>query len=125
MRSRQNWLGLGLTVALMSATTAPVGAQSVIIINRGTSYEHSQPPAVGSFIYGSPIPTPVPVNPSTGLIPSRVYNTYPQRRYKGDYDRYPRQRYSVKDSTIVNPILVNPRVRNSTLVHPVIIKDSP
>jgi hypothetical protein len=111
MQSHLNFLELGLAVALIAATTAPVSAQNVIIINRG-SYGVSQPPTVGNFIYGSPIATPVPVDPTTGLMPSRTHNSYPQIRQR------------VIDSTLVNPVLVNPKIQDSTLVNPVIINNS-
>ncbi|MBW4607333.1 MAG: hypothetical protein KME22_08925 [Hassallia sp. WJT32-NPBG1] len=74
----------------------------------------NQPPTVGNFIYGSPIPTPIPVNPSTGLIPS--HNNY--------YYSHPRIRQNVRNSTFVNPVLVNPTIRNSTLINPTIVRDS-
>ncbi|MBD0263579.1 MAG: hypothetical protein ICV78_12890 [Tolypothrix sp. Co-bin9] len=140
-----NWLGLGSALALMSATIAPAAAEQVIVIDgggisigvnqprvrgnsiyynqprvRGNSiyYNNSirvnQPPTFGNFIYGSPIPTPIPVNPSTGLIPS--HSNY--------YYSHPRIRQNVRNSTFVNPVLVNPTIRNSTLINPTIVRDS-
>jgi len=127
-RWRLNWNGADITSAissialgtmLITATTAPAAAQSVVV-QRGFSVgvTHSpvppayiyQPPAA-SYIYGSPIPTPVPVNPVTGLAPSTSnYQAYPVRR-------------NIVDSTLVNPVLVNPTIRNSTLINPVIVND--
>ena len=146
-----NWLGLGSALALMSATIAPAAAEQVIVIDGGgisigvnqprvgsssiyygnpirvnhprrgsysTYYGNSirvnQSPTVGNFIYGSPIPTPIPVNPSTGLIPS-------QTNY---YYSHPRVRQNVRNSNLVNPVLVNPTIRNSTLINPTIVRDS-
>lgn len=111
---QRSLLGLGFAVTIATAITAPVSAQSVIIINGGGTYDVQHPPSVGNFIYGSPISTPVPVNPSTGLIPSRTYHSYPHS--------YPKIRHRVIHG---NPILVNPHIRNSTIVNPVIVKDSP
>ncbi|GAB1540267.1 hypothetical protein NUACC21_29360 [Scytonema sp. NUACC21] len=117
---QRNLLGLGFAVALVTAITAPASAQNWVDINRGATYGVTQPPAVGNFIYGSPIPTPIPVNPVTGLTPNHSQNLYPQGYYS-----YPQGRYKIIDSTIVNPVLVNPQIRNSTLVNPVIVKDGP
>jgi hypothetical protein len=108
-------LGLGFTVALMGATTTPVSAQQIIVIDQAGFYGVHQPqtPTVGSFIYGSPIPTPMPVDPVTGLMPNRsIYNTYPKLHQ------------NIQDNVLVNPVLVNPKIRNSTLINPVIVKDS-
>ncbi|MFH7024563.1 MAG: hypothetical protein ACHBN1_03985 [Heteroscytonema crispum UTEX LB 1556] len=109
-----NLLALGFIVAL-ATTTTPASAQQLIIIDRGAPYQINQQPVVGSFIYGSPIPTPMPVNPSTGLMPIDTGNTY--------YS-YPQVRQNVTDSTLFNPILVNPYIGNSTLVNPVIVNDA-
>ncbi|MGI8503754.1 MAG: hypothetical protein ACR2LR_21875 [Hassallia sp.] len=127
-----HWLGLGSALALMSATIAPAAAEQVIVIDgggisigvnqprvRGSSIYYgnpirvNQPPTVGNFIYGSPIPTPIPVDPTTGLTPSGSSGYY-----------YPPYRQNVRNSTFVNPVLVNPTIRESTLINPVIVRDS-
>ncbi|WP_138506446.1 hypothetical protein [Nostoc sp. PA-18-2419] len=107
------WLGAGISLAAMSATIAPASAQ-IIIIDGGSGFRQS--PAVGSFIYGSPIPTPMPVDPATGLMPQRTdyYNNY----------SYPGVRQRVRNSTLINPTLINPAIGDSTLVNPVIINNS-
>ncbi|MCC5628690.1 hypothetical protein LC613_11510 [Nostoc sphaeroides CHAB 2801] len=70
---------------------------------------------MGSFIYGSPIATPMPVDPTTGLIPQRTdYYNY----------SYPQIRQNVRNSTLINPTLINPAIRDSTIVNPVIIDNS-
>ncbi len=90
-------LGFGVAVALVSTVFTPVSAQSVIIINGGTSYyRRNDNPTVRNFIYGSPISTPVPVNPVTGNIHTDSYYSKPHRKRK------------VYNSTITNPVLVNP-----------------
>ncbi|MDZ8184279.1 MAG: hypothetical protein RMX96_05370 [Nostoc sp. ChiSLP02] len=106
-------LGAGISLAMMSATIAPASAQ-VIVIDGASGF--NQAPAVGSFIYGSPILTPMPVNPATGLTPQRIdyYNNY----------SYPGVRHRVRNSTLINPTLINPTIRDSTLVNPVIINNS-
>ena len=130
---QRNWLGLSSALALISYTIAPVAAEQVIIIDGGgISIGVNQPrvnddsiydgnsirvnqPRVNSFIYGSPIPTPIPVDPTTGLIPNST----------SDYSySYPRMRQNVINSTFVNPVLVNPTIRESTLINPVIVRDS-
>jgi hypothetical protein len=85
--------------ALIGAVAAPASAQSVIIINGSTPYNGgNHNPTVGNFIYGSPIPTPVPVNPITGGIPTQSYFSKP------------RKSRTIHNSTFVNPVLVNPTI---------------
>lgn len=119
--SQPHWLGAGITLVLMSTAIAPASAQQVIVIDRNNPYGVSQPPAVGSFIYGSPIPTPMPVDPSTGLLPSSR-TTYPSTIYPNDYPRIRHHRFN--DSTLVNPTLINPTIKDSTIINPVIINNS-
>ncbi|QMS91870.1 hypothetical protein HUN01_31315 [Nostoc edaphicum CCNP1411] len=111
--SQLNWLLAGMTLAVMGVTIAPASAQRAIVIDGG--YGVRQSPSVGSFIYGSPIPTPMPVDPATGLMP--------QRNHFRDYS-YPQFRQNVRNSTLINPTLVNPSIRDSTIVNPVIINNS-
>lgn len=98
---------------LIATTTAQALAQSVVVVNQGIPYGVIQSPPVTSYIYGSPIPTPMPVNPTNGLLPSSNYYPYPA---------YPVRRTTV-NSTLFNPVLVNPTIKNSTLVNPVIVND--
>jgi hypothetical protein len=117
---------LPLGMALVTAISKPAAAQSTIIIDGGYNYPNngyyyppspSQQPTGSPFVYGSPIPTPVPVDPNTGLTP-RNNNTY---SYPVDPNPLGNR---VQNSTIVNPVLVNPKIRDSTIVNPVIV-DSP
>jgi hypothetical protein len=98
---------------LVTMPSAPVAAQSVVF-NQEAPYRVSQPQMVGSFIYGSPIPTPMPVDPVTGFsvrrTPLNSWNSTPTRRTG-----------TVVNSTLVNPVLVNPTIRDSTLINPVIL----
>ncbi|MBE9200284.1 MULTISPECIES: hypothetical protein [unclassified Nodularia (in: cyanobacteria)] len=108
-----NWLGVGIICSVISATITPAAAGSVIIINN--TVRINQPPAVGSFIYGSPISTPMPVDPATGLIPRRSdrdYHSYPVVSPMPNFGSNP---------TLINPTLINPVIRNSILVNPGII----
>ncbi|NJM20863.1 MAG: hypothetical protein HC836_38050 [Richelia sp. RM2_1_2] len=99
VKAQPYFLGLGIATALIAAVAAPASAQSIIIINgENRHYERNQHPTVGNFIYGSPIATPVPVNPATGHIPTQSDFSQPYRIRKVD------------NSTSINPILVNPRI---------------
>lgn len=106
-----------VTAAIFSlgiATQAPVAAQSVIIVPQGGFYGVQQPQTFSSFIYGSPIPTPMPVNPVTGH----------SIRTTNDFDAFPSRRSgSVVNSTLLNPILINPTIQDSTLVNPIILNN--
>jgi hypothetical protein len=129
-------LGLGLTAVAAAAAlgvgTTPANAE-IKIIGGADFYGSGQSPSVGGFIYGSPIPTPIPVNPATGLAPNPAHNSlYPHRVYHSypeyDYYSYPdddyynrRGGYYNRDTILVNPVLVNPSIKNSTLVNPTII----
>lgn len=119
--SQLNLLGASISLSVMSAI-APAFAQPVIVIDGASGVSRScgaacyqTSPAVGSFIYGSPIATPMPVDPATGLMPTRRTNYH---------DSYPQLRQNVKNSTLINPTLINPTIRDSTLVNPVIINNS-
>jgi hypothetical protein len=93
-----------------------------------------------SIIYGSPIPSPVPVNPVTGVpvhsypsgyYPSGYYRSgyYPSRHYPSGYyypSGYGVYRRGYRRSHFNTPVLVHPkitkgRVHNSTLIQPRII----
>ncbi|WP_414548252.1 hypothetical protein [Anabaena sp. CCY 0017] len=130
-----NWLGIGIICSVISATITPAAAQRIII---NQTVRINQQPAVGSFIYGSPISTPMPVNPATGLMPrhsDRDYHSYPvvrpvnprrrliPRHSDRDYHSYPVVRPRSNrgsNSGLINPTLINPVIPNSTFVNPVI-----
>ncbi|MEH2437278.1 MAG: hypothetical protein V7K25_24095 [Nostoc sp.] len=120
--SQLNWLLAGMTIGVMGVSIAPASAQRVIVIDGGYGARRrceaacrQTSPSVGSFIYGSPIPTPMPVDPTTGLIPQRThYYNY----------SYPQIRQNVRNSILINPTLINPAIRDSTIVNPVIIDNS-
>ncbi|MBE9015800.1 hypothetical protein IQ272_06535 [Chroococcidiopsidales cyanobacterium LEGE 13417] len=101
---------LPLGILLVNAT--PASAQSTIIINGGGNYPDGNyyrrnQPQSAPYIYGSPIPSPIPVNPATGMTPKpadRYFDRYPDSAPSRDqnitiinvdrsYDRYPHDRY--------------------------------
>lgn len=96
----QQYFASFATAALIGAVAAPASAQSIIIINNGNTPYHGRNhnPTVGNFIYGSPISTPVPVNPVTGHIPTQSYFSKPRRSR------------TIYNPTFVNPVLVNPTI---------------
>ncbi|HYW21423.1 MAG TPA: hypothetical protein VE956_19405 [Nodularia sp. (in: cyanobacteria)] len=111
-----NGLVIGIICTVISAKITPAAAGSVIIINNAVRI--NQPPAVGSFIYGSPISTPMPVDPRTGLISprggdGRDYHSYPVVSPNGS-----------SNSGLINPTLINPVIRDSTLSNPVIFNNN-
>jgi hypothetical protein len=121
--SHLSFLALGITTAL--GLTSPASAQTSTIIYQGTTtttYDNYRQPTVTNFIYGSPIPTPVPVNPITGQIIDSSNYSIPLRRYR--QHSYPPVRQNFTNSTFVNPVLVNPRIHNSTIINPIIVNDS-
>ncbi|MEO0684505.1 MAG: hypothetical protein AAFY76_05515 [Cyanobacteria bacterium J06649_11] len=101
-KTQPYFLGFGVASVLLAGIAAPAAAQSVVIINNSvnssTSYYRGHSHTTVNFIYGSPIPTPVPVNPVTGHIPIQSYFSKPRRSTK------------VYNATFINPVLVNPAI---------------
>ena len=119
---QMKWWGIGIICSVVSATITPAAAQRIIINN---TVRINQQPAVGSFIYGSPISTPMPVDPATGLMlrrsnDDRDYHSYPVVRPRPNLGRNP----TLINPTLSNPTLSNPVIRNSTLVNPGIINNN-
>lgn len=86
----------------------PTAVQSQIIIINPNPYPVTPQPQSGTFIYGSPIPTPVPVNPVTGkpTVFERNTNSYPvvQPRRQRQVIIVPnRDRVSRTNTIIINP----------------------
>ena len=110
-----NWFRLidGLTpltlgVALLTSLGMPVEARPVVV--------QSAPPT--SYIYGSPIPSPVPVNPVTGQ-PSSL-SSYGYRDYNHNLIRRPLGN-TIRNSTLINPTVIDSTISDSVLIDPVII----
>jgi hypothetical protein len=75
-------------------------------------------PGYTNWIYGSPIPAPMPVNPVTGSsVNSQFYHGYiitQPRRFKRS-DRH------INNSILVSPTVINSQFSNSVLVNPTIV----
>ncbi|MFE1747619.1 hypothetical protein [Coleofasciculus sp. H7-2] len=141
-------LTLGVTV--LTGAISPAKAQ--LIIQQGVPTYGVPQQSVGSFIYGSPIPSPIPINPTTGMsdrgssnyyrLNPNPYPSYPDyyQGYPNSYPSYPDyyQGYPnsypsypsypigsnrrVNNSTLINPTLINPQIRDSILINPVIVR---
>ncbi len=102
---------LTLGVALLTSAGMPAEAIPVLV----------QSPPPGNYIYGSPIPTAVPVNPLTGQVYSVSPYNSPVYNYR-TYDPFVTPgRGVIRNSTLINPTIINPRVSGSVLVDPVIV----
>lgn len=101
---------LTLGATLLASIAMPAEAIPVVI------QSSSQPT---THIYGSPIPSPVPVFPGTSSPYSHspynhsIYN--PVRRPLGGV---------IRNSTLINPTIINSTISDSVLVDPVIINPS-
>lgn len=111
---------LTLGVVLLTLMGTPADAQSRII----------QPPSSTTHVYGSPIPSPVPVVPGTSypssLSPHNFGNyNYGYSNYNYGYGNYPSvirpRRTVIRNSTLINPTVINSTITDSVLVDPVII----
>lgn len=99
--------------SLLLGTGLPASANPVVVQSCG----YSQPPSA-NFIYGSPIATPIPVNPYTGMAANSPLNQV----YSGCSIRTPdRQPGAIQNSILVNPTLVNPNISNSVIVNPGVV----
>lgn len=111
---------LTLGVILLTLMGTPADAQSLMI----------QSPPSTTHVYGSPIPSPVPVVPGTNY-PSSLspYNSgnynYNYSNYNYGYSNYPSairpRRTVIRNSTLINPTVINSTITDSVLVDPVII----
>jgi len=113
---------LTLGAALLVAWVPPASAIP-LVIQSGNYIQRVQQPSIGSFIYGSPIPTPMPVNPLTGEIISGFNNYYPYYYGIRTPQRVPVSG-TIYNSTLVNPTLVNPNIYNSVIINPTIVPSS-
>ncbi len=123
---QQSWLNyllapLTVGVALVVSGAIPVTANPIIL--------RSQPQTCSSIIYGSPIPSPVPVNPVTGQpcsLSSNNYHNYNYRDYDyRDYNSARNQvRGTIQNSTLINPTIIDSTISDSVLIDPTIINSS-
>ncbi|MBV8886147.1 MAG: hypothetical protein JO235_19435 [Chroococcidiopsidaceae cyanobacterium CP_BM_RX_35] len=80
-QSQRNLVNIFTTVVAMVAGAVIVNAAAPVSAEPGVVYEQNVPTnAPQSFIFGSPIPTPTPVDPYTGQAPSRDYS-YPANNF--------------------------------------------
>lgn len=98
-----------LGVAILNVTF-PVEAIPLIVQQSNCSQSTS------SFIYGSPIPTPMPVNPITGLR-NFGNNSYQNCNFSNPVPLSG----TIQNSILINPTLVNSQVYDSVLVNPTIV----
>lgn len=114
-----------MTIIFVGAATAPLSAQVISIENQG--FDAAYPTSANnSIIYTNPIPTPNNSIIYGSPIPSPSI-TYPHKSYSYP-SYYPDSVTKVRDSrrtTLTNPVLVNPTIRDSTLINPTIIEIQP
>lgn len=111
----QTLLPLTLGVALVTSIQMPATATPVII--------NSPPPT--TQIYGSPIPSPVPVVPGTSQpsLYSPYNNTY-GNTYRNHYPIRTPGRGTIRNSTLINPTIIDSTITDSVLIDPTIINSS-
>jgi hypothetical protein len=114
--------GLGvLTVGLASllVQAAPSLANPVIYdYGNYRSYPYPSDRGYSNFIYGSPIPAPVPVNPVTGAV------VFPDSHNDSNgMEERVRQRYrQINNSVLIRPTVIDSEVNDSVLVYPTIVE---
>lgn len=76
------------------------------------------------LIMVSAIATELPIQAQTVIYRNRVdypgRDDYYPRIYRSDSDY--RRSSEIEDSTLVNPVIVDPQIRDSTLINPVIVE---
>jgi hypothetical protein len=121
-----NWFGMTkaltpLTVGVVLLTSAGLPAQAQLIMQQSSPTTH---------VIGSPIPSPVPVVPGTNYPYSlSPYNsTYNSDSYYNPYGYYDYNqtivtpgRQVIRNSTLINPTVINSRITDSVLIDPVIV----
>ncbi|MEQ9355355.1 hypothetical protein [Coleofasciculus chthonoplastes] len=114
---QRRWLNIMLT-------PLTVGVAWMIGGDNAVDARPIQSSRCSSVIYGSPIPAPVPVNPVTGRPCASSFGGSSDRNYR-DYDDYRRDkkpiRGTIRDSTLINPTVIDSTISDSVLVDPVII----
>ncbi|MEQ8757842.1 MAG: hypothetical protein RID09_30590 [Coleofasciculus sp. G1-WW12-02] len=113
---QRRWLNIMLT-------PLTVGVAWMIVGDSAVEARPIQSSRCTSVIYGSPIPSPIPMNRVTGQpcafsSEGSSYSNYRDR----DYTRYQEPiRGTIRDSTLINPTIINSTISDSILVDPVII----
>lgn len=96
---------MAIAAGIFQFNTPAAQANISIVIDRGISIQVGQPRQVH---YGHP-----------GVYPGQ-YNPYYPPNYYPQY--YPQQgQPTIRNSTLINPTVIDSRIENSTLINPVII----
>jgi hypothetical protein len=116
---------------LLNGSISPTHAQTVYIEYGSSSHGVR---GTTSAIMGSPIPSPVPLPIDTYTSPDRSsdrtiryrrdwddYDRHYDRHYDRDNDSITIRRTQIRNSTLVNPVIIDSSIRDSTLVNPTII----
>ncbi|MEQ9667423.1 hypothetical protein [Coleofasciculus sp. G2-EDA-02] len=113
---QRRWLNIMLT-------PLTVGVAWMIVGNSAVEARPIQSSRCTSVIYGSPIPSPIPMNRVTGQPCAFSSEGSSDRNYRDrDYTRYQEPiRGTIRDSTLINPTIINSTISDSILVDPVII----
>lgn len=108
---------LTLGFAMLTGANSPVNARPSVIIRNRPTYVIPRP-STGNWIYGSPIPSPIPVNPVTGFS-----NNYYSDYYPGYYPVNPGFSVRVNGGVFSSPLIrVNPRFDHLRPINPGIIR---
>ena len=73
------------------------------------------------YIYGSPIPSPIPLTSGIGATNSNIGNYYPSPNYGIGIGVLVPSNGIIQNSTLINPTVVNSQINDSVLVNPVIV----
>ncbi len=115
-------LGAIAPSAIIFFGAAPLSAQVVRIETRSAVY---RTPVNNSIVYPSPLSSPINSSIVYGSpIPAPVI-TYPSNFYYPSYYPTSVTRVIHPSRILTNPVLINPIIRDSTLINPTIIKVQP
>ncbi|MBE9116557.1 hypothetical protein IQ249_11665 [Lusitaniella coriacea LEGE 07157] len=101
---------LAMSAAILSLSITDVLANPIIIHRSPRAY-----PQTGNFIYGSPIPTAIPLNPVTGKPARFDTNTgfpYHQQGIRGRTHRRGSHHSNRDNTIIINPTIIIPHRRH-------------
>ncbi|MCT7959140.1 hypothetical protein NG791_00335 [Laspinema sp. D1] len=96
---------MAIAAGIFQFSTPAAQANVSIVIDRGISIQIGQPRNVH---YGPP-----------GVYPGQYNPYYPPNYYPQYYPQ--RGQATIRNSTLINPTIIDSRIENSTLINPVII----